>query len=604
VAFNPRNRGPLRTLSVLIVLVLGLYGLLAAVSTWGEAQRTPKLGLDLEGGTQLILRPKIVGNQTINDGQILKAVDIIRQRVNGSGVSEAEVTTQGGSNIVISLPGTPDKATIASLQKSSQLRFRAVLVEGSSAPTPAVTPTATPTGTATGTATSKPTVPATAKATAQATGTATTAPKSGFPQALGSATTPAPTATATPGAKPNPTATATPAATATAPAGKPKDASDLAWITPSVQEAFTALDCNNPKDVEAIVDDPSKPMVTCDTERPVKYILGPAEVSGDQVSNALSGQQQTQGGSTGIWEVRLNFNAAGTQAFGDVTSRLVALPSPRNQFAIVLDNLVISAPQTLAALVAGNASITGSFTAASAKLLADQIKFGALPLSFQLQTRDDISPTLGGDQLRRGLLAGAIGLLLVIVYSLFQYRALGLVTVSSLVIASAITYAIVTLFGWSIGFRLTMAGVTGLIVSIGITADSFIIYFERVRDEVRDGRALGAAVETGWVRGRRTILISDAVNFLAAVVLYVLAASNVRGFAFTLMLTTIVDIAVVMLFTHPLLSILANTKFFGEGHKWSGLDPERLGARTVTYAGRGRVTIAAQRAAAAEGNQS
>jgi len=604
VAFNPRNRGPLRTLSVLIVLVLGLYGLLAAVSTWGEAQRTPKLGLDLEGGTQLILQPKIVGNQKISEGQILKAVDIIRQRVNGSGVSEAEVTTQGGSNIVISLPGTPDKATIASLQKSSQLRFRAVLVEGSSAPTPAVTSTATPTGTATGTATSKATAPATAKATAQATGTATTAPKSGFPQALGSATTPAPTATATPGTKPTATATATPAATATAPAGKPKDASDLAWITPEVAAAYKALDCNNPKDVEAIVDDPAKPMVTCDTERPVKYILGPAEVSGDQVSNALSGQQQTQGGSTGIWEVRLNFNAAGTQAFGDVTSRLVALPSPRNQFAIVLDNLVISAPQTLAALVAGNASITGSFTAASAKLLADQIKFGALPLSFQLQTRDDISPTLGGDQLRRGLLAGAIGLLLVIVYSLFQYRALGLVTVSSLVIASAITYAIVTLFGWSIGFRLTMAGVTGLIVSIGITADSFIIYFERVRDEVRDGRALGAAVETGWVRGRRTILISDAVNFLAAVVLYVLAASNVRGFAFTLMLTTIVDIAVVMLFTHPLLSILANTKFFGEGHRWSGLDPERLGARTVTYAGRGRVTIAAQRAAAAEGNQS
>jgi len=410
--------------------------------------------------------------------------------------------------------------------------------------------------------------------------------------------------TATPGATPTAAATATPAVKATGPAGKPANASDLAWITPDVEAAYKALNCANPKEVEAIVDDPAKPMVTCSTDGQAKYILGPAEVSGDQVSNAISGQQQTQGGSTGIWEVRLNFNAAGTQAFGDVTSRLVALQPPRNQFAIVLDNLVISAPRTLAALTAGNASITGSFTAASAKVLADQIKFGALPMSFQLQTRDDISPTLGGDQLRRGLLAGAIGLLLVIVYSLFQYRALGLVTVSSLVIASAITYAIVTLFGWSIGFRLTMAGVTGLIVSIGITADSFIIYFERVRDEVRDGRALRAAVETGWVRGRRTILISDAVNFLAAVVLYVLAASNVRGFAFTLMLTTIVDIVVVMLFTHPLLSILANTKFFGDGHRWSGLDPERLGARTVTYAGRGRVTIAAQRAAAAEGNQS
>jgi len=599
VAFNPRNRGPLRTLAALIVVVFGLYGLLAAVSTWGDAQRTPKLGLDLQGGTQLILQPKIVGNQTINEGQLLKAVDIIRQRVDGSGVAEAEVTTQGGNNIVVSLPGSPDKATIASLQKSSQLRMRPVLVAGSAAPTPTPTSTGTPTGAATGTATSTPT--ATAKATAQATGTATTAPKSGFPQALGAATTPAPTVTATPGAKP--TVTAAPGATATAPAGKPKDPSDLAWITPGVQAAYTALDCNNPKDVEAIVDDPAKPMETCSADGLTKYILGPAEVFGSDITNATSGQQQLSGGSSGVWEVRLSLNSAGSKAFCDQTSRIISLPAPRNRSAVVLDNRVITDPVPQTALCAGNASITGSFTAASSKVLADQLKFGALPISFTMPFRYDISPTLGGDQLQRGLLAGLIGLILVVVYSLFQYRALGLVTVSSLVIAAAITYSAVTLFGWSHGFRLTMAGVTGLIVSIGITADSFIIYFERVRDEVRDGRALRAAVETGWVRGRRTILISDAVNFLAAVVLYVLAASNVRGFAFTLMLTTIIDIVVVMLFTHPLLSILANTKFFGEGHKWSGLDPERLGARTVTYAGRGRVTIAARRAAA-EGNQS
>jgi preprotein translocase subunit SecD len=568
---------------VLIVIVFGLYGLLAAVSTWGEAQRTPKLGLDLEGGTQLILEPKLVGNQRISEGQVLKAVDIIRQRVDGSGIAEAEVTTQGGSNIVVSLPGSPDKATIASLQKSSQLRFRAVLIEGATTPNLAPPPTGTATSKPTGTATSKPT----------ATGTSTSAPKSGFPQALGAATTPAPSA------KPS----AAPKATTTAPTAKPKDASDLAWITPDVEAAYAALDCNNPKDVEAIVDDPAKPMVTCSVDGQAKYILGPAEVLGSEISNASSGQQQTQGGSTGVWEVRLDFNAEGTKAFGDVTSRLVSLERPRNQFAIVLDNQVISAPVTQAALVAGNASITGSFTAESSKVLADQLKFGALPLSFELQTRDDISPQLGGDQLQRGLLAGAIGLLLVVAYSLFQYRALGLVTVSSLLIAAALTYAAVTLLGWSYGFRLTMAGVTGLIVAIGITADSFIIYFERVRDEVRDGRQLQAAVETGWVRARRTILISDAVNFLAAVVLYALAASNVRGFAFTLMLTTIIDIVVVVLFTHPLLSILAKTKFFGEGHKWSGLDPERLGAKTVSYAGRGRVTVAAKRAAA-EGSRS
>jgi preprotein translocase subunit SecD len=590
VAINPHNRGPLRTLSVLLLLLLGLYGLLFAVSTWGTAQTTPKLGLDLEGGTQLILAPKVVGNQKISEGQVQKAVDIIRARVDGSGVAEAEVTTQG-TNIVISLPGTPDKATIASLQKSSQLRMRAVLVEGSAAPAPV--PTATGGGGPTVSPTSKPTSSGTK------TGPATTAPKSGFPPALTAATKPAPTAAPTSAA---PTAVA-PTTPAPATGAKPKNASDPAWVTPAVEKAFTALDCANPKSVEAIVDDPAQPMVTCSADGQAKYILGPAEVLGSEIKNATSGQKQTSSGSTGEYEVRLDFNPAGTKSFCDVTSRIVSLPTPRNQFGIVLDNQVISAPVAQASLCSGNASITGNFTAASSKVLADQLKFGALPLSFGLLTQDDISPTLGGDQLRYGLLAGAIGLLLVVAYSLFQYRALGLVTVTSLLIAALLTYGIVTLFGWSYGFRLTMAGVTGLIVSIGITADSFIIYFERVRDEVRDGRALRAAVETGWARARRTILISDAVNFLAAIVLYALAASNVRGFAFTLMLTTIVDVVVVFLFTHPLLSILANTKFFGEGHKWSGLDPKRLGARTVTYAGRGRVTIAARRAAT-EGNKS
>jgi preprotein translocase subunit SecD len=595
VAINPHNRGPLRTISVLVLLIVGLYGLLGAVSTWGTAQRTPKLGLDLQGGTQLILTPKLdKPGQQINQGQVTKAVDIIRARVNGSGVTEAEVSTQGVGDIVVSLPGTPDAATIASLQKSSQLRMRAVLVTGSAAPIPAPAPT----GTAT------PTGPAPTTSTPKATGTATTAPKSGFPPALSAATT-TPTTASTAASAPAATPTAVSPTATPATGAKPKNASDPAWVTPQLQAAFNALKCtSNPKSVEAIVDDPSKPMVTCSSDGTEKFILGPAEVNGAQIANATSDQQTTQNGSSsGQWEVVLNFNSAGTDSFCTVTSRLVSLPSPRNQFGIVLDNQVISAPVAQASLCAGTASITGSFTAASSKALADQLKYGALPMSFKLQTEDQISPTLGGDQLTRGLLAGGIGLLLVVAYSLFQYRALGFVTISSLLIAALLTYGLVTLFGWSQGFRLTMAGVTGLIVSIGIVADSFILYFERVRDEVRDGRALRAAVETGWGRARRTILISDGVNFLAAAVLYVLAASNVRGFAFTLMLTTIIDIIVVFLFTHPLLSILANTKFFGQGHKWSGLDPKRLGARNVTYAGRGRVTIAARRAAA-EGTQS
>jgi preprotein translocase subunit SecD len=255
----------------------------------------------------------------------------------------------------------------------------------------------------------------------------------------------------------------------------------------------------------------------------------------------------------------------------------------------VLDKSVITAPQARAVISDGRASITGSFTIDSAKALAQQLKFGALPLQFALQTNDTITPQLGEEQLRIGLLAGLVGLILVVIYSLIQYRALGFVTVASLLVASAITYLAVTILGTTHGLRLTMAGVTGLIVAIGVTADSFIVYFERIRDEVRDGRPLVAAVETGWKRARRTIIAADTVNFIAAIVLYVLASANVRGFAFTLGLTTIIDLLVVMVFTHPMVQLLARTNFFGGGHKWSGLDPKRLGAKeSPRYRGRGQ----------------
>jgi preprotein translocase subunit SecD len=317
----------------------------------------------------------------------------------------------------------------------------------------------------------------------------------------------------------------------------------------------------------------------------------------------------TQGQATGTgWQVNLSFDSEGAKKFSNVTTRLASLQDARNQFAIVLDGLVVSAPQTRQAIPTGQAQITGSFTEASATTLANQLKFGALPISFQTLTDQDISATLGSQQLKRGLLAGLIGLVLVVVYSLLQYRALGLVTVSSLVVAGTLTYGLVALLGWRQGYRLSLAGVAGLIVSIGITADSFIVFFERVRDEVRDGRSLIPAVEAAWVRARRTILASDGVSFLAAVVLFVLALGGVRGFAFTLGLTTLIDILVVFLFTKPMVAQLAKTKFFGGGHRLSGFDAEHLG-RNMTYAGRGRVrtpapvgagrvTIAERRAAA------
>jgi len=261
----------------------------------------------------------------------------------------------------------------------------------------------------------------------------------------------------------------------------------------------------------------------------------------------------------------------------------VSLQAPQNQFAVTLDNQVITAPSANAAITDGRAQITGQFTQDSSKSLADQLKFGALPLSFSVQSNETITATLGQTQLISGLIAGLIGLILVVVYSLIQYRALAFVTVLSLVIAAVLTYLVIAILSWREGYRLSLAGVTGLIVAIGITADSFIVYFERIRDELRDGRILENAVESGWKRAIRTIVASDTVNFLAAITLFILAVGNVKGFALTLGITTVIDLIVVSLFTHPMLQLIARTRFFGEGHSFSGLNPKALGA---VYRGR------------------
>ncbi|HEY6741647.1 MAG TPA: protein translocase subunit SecD [Lapillicoccus sp.] len=582
MALNPRTRGPRRTIAALMVVLIVLFGGIAVAATWASAQWTPKLGLDLEGGTEMTLEPVLAdASQQVNQGQLDKARDIISQRVDSYGVAEAEVTTQGGRNIVVSIPGTPDAATLDAIKKPSQLRFRAVLTADAGSPQASATGTATATGTeTTGTGTGSPSSTATTPPPAftpdtPATSAATSANRA-VPQALMADPTPAPTS-----ATPTDAGTATPSAT-------PTDASDRAWVTPEILDEFTKLDCSKQGAVNAVVDDPAKPLVTCSEDQKSKYILGPVEVDGTDIADASAGYQVSQNGQpTSVVEVQLKFTSDGAKKFGDVTTRLIGLQGVRNQFAIVLDKQVISAPTTQAAITNGQASITGNFTIESARALANQLKFGALPMSFALQTQDDISPTLGSEQLKLGLLAGLIGMLLVIVYSLLQYRLLGLVTVASLVIAALLTYGVLTFLGWSYNFRLTMAGVTGVIVAIGVTADSFIVYFERIRDEVREGRPLVAAVEAGWARARRTILAADAVNFLAAAVLYFLASGNVRGFAFTLGVTTLIDLAVVFLFTHPVVAMLAHTKFFGGGHKWSGLDPERLGAKS-RYVGRGR----------------
>lgn len=584
---NPRTRGPRRVLSALAVLVVLLFGLIAVGVRWGNAQATPKLGLDLEGGTQMVLEPVLADpNAPVSAGQLDKARDIIVQRVDSNGVAEAEIATQGGRNIVISIPGQPDAKTLDAIRKPSQLRFRPVLVAGSGIPEP------TPTATASAPATATPTTPATPPPLFTMDPATPAEPSTGAggavvpPAFVADDPTPSPSTAPATGTASAPTAPAT----GTGTAGGPADPSDTAWITAALTTQYTALDCAKPGAITDIVDDPAVPLVTCSTDRREKYILGPVELDGTDIADAASGYQTTSTGApTSIVEVRLTLNGDGAKKFAAVTTRLMGLKSDetRNRFAIVLDKQVISAPSTNAVITDGRASITGSFTLDSARALAQQLKFGALPMSFRLQTQDDISPTLGKEQLALGLLAGVIGMVLVFVYSFVQYRLLGMVTVASLLIAAVITYAVLTLLGTAYNFRLTMAGVTGVIVAIGVTADSFIVFFERVRDEVREGRGLVTAVEAGWARARRTILAGDAVNVLAAVVLYALAASNVRGFAFTLGVTTLIDLAVVFLFTHPVVALLAHTRFFGGGHRWSGLDPRRLGA-TTRYLGRGR----------------
>jgi preprotein translocase subunit SecD len=569
-----------RSLLFLLAIVLVLGGLLAGAVYLSDAKTQPKLGLDLEGGTQIILEPKTAAGQGVSTEQLNQARDIIVQRVDAGGVSGAEVTTQGDRNIVVSIPEIPTQEVRDAISKSSQLQFRPVLAVAAGAPQPAATPS--PSGTATGSPSpSASTTPTTASS-------ASPTNNSAVPDAL-TAPTPSPSASASPSA-------ATTGST-------PKDPTDLAWVTPEVQKAFDALDCSDPKALDEIVDDPTKPLVTCGDDDGAKYILGPVAVSGDKISDATSGYQTNQQGNvTSEVEIALTLNGDGAKQYADISRKMVTLPEPQNQLAATLDSRVIVAPRFNEAILDGRASITGGFTLDSARALSDQLKFGALPLSFVEQTSIDISPTLGSEQLRYGLIAGLIGLLLVVGYSLLQYRALGFVTVASILVAGLITYLTITILGWSHNYRLDMAGVTGLIVAIGFTADSFIVYFERVRDELRDGRSLAAAVETGWNRAKRTILVADGVNFLAALTLYALASSSVRGFAFTLGLTTLIDLLVVFLFTHPVLTLLARRPFFRDGHAWSGLDPRRLGVPTsVRYAGRGRFTSPAPASAGTEG---
>ncbi len=495
-----------------------LFGINAlGVYVFKQSSWAPELALDLQGGTQIVLQAETEDGAAPSQEQMDQAAAIIRQRVDASGVTEADITTEGGQNIVVQIPGVADEATRERIKSSAQLEFRAVLF--------------------------------------------TTAATNEFVGEDGNST---------PYPSPDPTLNATPTA-------EPTDASDVSWVTDKLAAEFQAYDCANPP-TDASRAPKDQPLIACDDLNQAKFILGPAELDGTAITDATAGRDP----KSGAWLVQLTMNDKGTEDFGKVSTRLnqnrLDNLSPRDQFAFVLDGRVISAPRMNGQILDGRPSISGSFTQESATTLADQLKFGALPLSFTVQSSDTISATLGTQQLQVGLIAGLIGLGLVAIYSLLSYRALGSVIIASIAVMAVLTYIIICILAWRIGFRLSLAGVAGLIVSIGFTADSFIVYFERIRDELRDGKSITAAVEDGWGRAKRTIYISKSINVLAAVVLYILADATVKGFAFTLGLTTLIDVFIFVIFTHPVMQLLARTRFFGGGHKLSGLDPESLGA--------------------------
>jgi preprotein translocase subunit SecD len=498
---------------------LAIVGILYGLIYFTGDTRTPQLGLDLRGGTTVTLTARTPDGQAPAQEDLELARQIIEQRVNGLGVAEAEVVTEGDSNIVISVPGD-DGDQARELGQTALLRFRPVL----QGPEPALAADA-------------------ATPTESAAPTDSAAPSDGsVPFDSAAPTDPATT-----------TGAATPSAAA------PADPDAPPVTLEQAQATYATLTCDS--ESTGAVDRPGDHIAACSQDGTLKYLLGPSVVEGTNVTNAVAGTAS----ATGEWVVNLDFDSEGSGAWAAFTAANVG-----KAVAITLDGQVISAPNINSAIAGGTTEIRGSFTQETATELANQLKYGALPLSFTQATAQSISTELGSEQLRAGLIAGAIGIALVFVYALIYYRLLGLVMIASLALSAVVVYACLVLLGRQIGFTLSLAGIAGFIVSIGITADSFVVYFERLKDEIREGRTLRSSVPRAWVRARRTILSADAVSFLAAAILYVLAIGDVKGFAFTLGMSTVLDLVVVFLFTHPLMAVLSRFKWFGSS-RFSGL---------------------------------
>ncbi len=587
-------------------MLLGILGGdLLSPSHWHKDFRVG-LGLDLSSGTEVTMIAQTPNGKTPSAQEMSEAVSIITSRVNGTGNSGATVQTQGSNIINVSVPGKPASQVVTLVSTTALLRFRQVLREEAyGGTTPATNPAPSASATPSSSASPHPSSSASSSAKASssaspsATGTAKTSAKI-VPDVSASAS---PGASASAGASahasssPSSSASPSPSASASAPAST-QAVAGAGTVDANALKLFNKLVCkpgygSNTSTWKKQVgyttsgdwDNINAQTVSCD-DSGTKYLLAPAKVIGEDVTGATA-----QYSTTNQWQVVLTFNGKGTSAFGSLTEYLYNTyysgaqggnqnDAVNDQVAIVLDGGVVSAPEIQSSIPGGTAQITGSFTQADATNLANVLKYGSLPVYLSTQNVQSVSPTLGRNQLNAGLLAGAIGLILVVVYSFLYYRGLGLVSISSLVIAALLGYLTVVLLSRYQSFTLDLAGIAGLIVAIGITADSFVVFFERLRDEVREGKQLRPAVESGWKRARRTILVSDTVSFLAALLLYYFAISDVKGFAYTLGLTTLIDVIVVFLFTKPMVTIVARTRFYGNGHRLSGLDPARLGART------------------------
>jgi len=618
----PRRRSgsrPVAALAALAVVILVMLISITGKETFNPGkwhqQFKVGLGLDLSSGTEVVLQAHTKSGQP-SGGAMQQAISVIESRVNGTGNSGAQVQQQGSNLINVSVPGQPPNSVLQLVSTTAKLAFRPVYLaepyQGSSTSTPSATPTSSATPSATPTSSAKPKV------------TTSSSPKASAAAVSAHLASPSATATATPKASASATAKATssptPTPSASSAASAPVTYGNSSLVNAATMKLFNKLVCKPGPNSTTVndswkatvgytlggdqYDDNTSQIVSCDPSG-TKYALGPAVFEGPDVTSVNTGILQ----NTTQWVVDLTLNSRAASAFGTLTtnqynSYYAGYQSGNlddeylDQTAMVLDGDVQSSPVTTTPITAGNVQIQGpspnGFSQAEATQLANILKYGSLPLSFSTLTVSSTSAQLGRSSLDAGLIAGIIGLALVVIYMFCYYRGLGLVSVSSLLIAALLAYLAVVLLSRYQNFTLELSGIAGLVVAIGITADSFIVFFERLRDEVREGKTLRPAVEAGWKRARRTILVSDTVSFLAAVLLYHFAVSDVQGFAYTLGLTTLIDVLVVFSFTKPMVTLLAGTEFYGGGHRWSGLDPMRLGAKAPWRSGVRR-TVRTQR---------